>query len=283
MHVARHGASLRADLDALLSQVHPVFMLPPLAASLFGAILAGRLDPLAAGLHVTAIFFAVYTAHVKDGYVDFHIRGEDDDHPLTAGGCRTTLLAASVAFALATLGIAFFVSPITALITVPTWLIAYNHAPTLDVHALTTTLGYPAGIALALVGGYHAQAGDLATEPLAFAGIFLVLLAGVKIIDDSQDYAYDRSIQKRTVPVRLGPGRARYLAFVLLATAMLLTIGAAIVSFIPSASIGAVGAFVLVAGFAWRAESETATMLLVRGAYVFLAGLVAAVWFRPLG
>jgi len=37
-----------------------------------------------------------------------------------------------------------------------------------------------------------------------------------------------------------------------------------------------------VAAFAARADPEIATMLLVRGCYVFLAVLVAAVWFRPL-
>jgi len=31
-----------------------------------------------------------------------------------------------------------------------------------------------------------------------------------------------------------------------------------------------------------RADPELATMLLVRGSYVFLAVLVAAVWFEPL-
>ncbi|MFC6724895.1 ubiquinone biosynthesis protein UbiA, partial [Halobium palmae] len=39
----------------------------------------------------------------------------------------------------------------------------------------------------------------------------------------------------------------------------------------------------VVAVVAARAEeSELATMLLIRGSYVFLAVLVAAVWFRPL-
>jgi len=33
---------------------------------------------------------------------------------------------------------------------------------------------------------------------------------------------------------------------------------------------------------AYRAEPRLATMLLIRGSYLFLAVLVAAVWFRPL-
>ncbi|MFB6163642.1 MAG: ubiquinone biosynthesis protein UbiA, partial [Haloarculaceae archaeon] len=76
MAIARSGAGVTPALRALGSQVHPVFMLPPLAASSFGALLAGEPALPLAALHVTAMFAAVYTAHVKDGYVDFYVRGE---------------------------------------------------------------------------------------------------------------------------------------------------------------------------------------------------------------
>lgn len=283
MSVARHGTGVRASVEALLSQVHPVFMLPPLATSLFGGILAGRLDILPALVHVATMFFAVYTAHVKDGYIDFHVRGEDEDHPLTGHGCRLAFLTSTLAFWAGTALLAMVASPVTAALAIPTWVIAYNHAPTLDVHAVTTTLGYPTGIGLSLLGGYHAQAGTLTLEPLAVAGIFLVLLAGVKIIDDSQDYAYDRSIEKRTIAVLVGQSRARRLAYGIQGFAMLLASIVALLGILPIGSLLGVGAFVAVALLAARAEPETATMLLVRGSYVFLACLVAAVWFRPFG
>jgi len=106
MAIARHEHGLQADLRALLSQVHPVFMLPPLAASWFGAAVAGEFALSVGAIHMTAIFFAVYTAHVKDGYVDFHRRGEDDDHPMTIRGCRLSLLAAGV-FAVCTLTLGY--------------------------------------------------------------------------------------------------------------------------------------------------------------------------------
>jgi hypothetical protein len=49
----------------------------------------------------------------------------------------------------------------------------------------------------------------------------------------------------------------------------------------PSAGFAAV-AFGGVALVSRRAEPELATKLLIRGSYVFLAVLVATVWFRPL-
>src|SRR6056297_2405673 len=101
MAIARHGSGVGAGLRALGSQIHPLFMLPPLASSLFGAILAGDVSVPLAVLHLAAVFSGLYTAHVKDGYVDFYRRGEDDDHPLTATGCRVALAAATGTFAIA--------------------------------------------------------------------------------------------------------------------------------------------------------------------------------------
>ncbi len=282
MAVARHGDGGVAILRALASQVHPVFMLPPIAASLFGGVIAGQSSTVAAGVHAVAIFAAVYTAHVKDGYVDFHRRGEDDDHPLTAGGCRLALVAASGLHATALAGLWAVAGWGAVALTAPTWLIAYHHAPQLDTNPVGATMGYPAGIALSVLGGYYAQAGTVVVEPVGFAVVFLVLLTGVKVIDDAQDYDYDLSIQKRTVAVVLGPGRARGVAFGLMAAALVLVGALAGLAVFPPTAALAVVPFGAVAYVARRADPELATMLLVRGAYLFLAVLVAAVWVRPL-
>ncbi|WP_424013338.1 lycopene cyclase domain-containing protein [Halorubrum xinjiangense] len=282
MAIARHERGFRADLRALLSQVHPVFMLPPLAASWFGAAVAGEFALSAGAIHMTAIFFAVYTAHVKDGYVDFHRRGEDDDHPMTVRGCRLSLLAAGVGFAACTLALGLLVGPGAALVTLPTWFVGYLHAPQLDTNPLTTTLGYPTGIALALLGGFYVQTAAVSATIVGFALVFLVTLAGVKIIDDEQDYAYDRSIDKRTVSVLLGRQRARTLAFSLLMAGLVGVLWGTVAGLFPPSAPAAALAFGSVALVASRAGPTIATMLLIRGAYVFLALLLVAVWFRPL-
>ncbi|WP_350356142.1 lycopene cyclase domain-containing protein [Halorarius halobius] len=282
MAIARHGAGPTADLGALASQVHPVFMLPPLAASAFGAVLAREFAPALAAVHLVAVFFGLYTAHLKDGYVDFHVRGEDDDHPLTERGCRLALAGSTLGFFLALAAVTALVGPVAGLLTLPGWLIGYLHAPQLDTNPVTATAGYPTGIALALVGGFYVQAGTVTPVVAAFAGIFLVALSGVKVIDDATDVAYDRSIGKRTVAVVLGPARARSLAYLLMGVGMFVVVALAVDGvFPPSAPVAAV-AFAVVAAVAYRAPPELATMLLVRGAYLFLALLVAAVWFRPL-
>ncbi|MDS0477776.1 UbiA family prenyltransferase [Natrinema sp. 1APR25-10V2] len=282
MPLARDGTGVGATARAFWSQVHPVFMTPPLAASLFGAILAGSVDPTIAVIHVVAMFAAVYTAHVKDGYVDFHVRGEDDDHPLSATGCQVALALSTATFALCCVALGVLVDLFAVALVVPTWLIAYHHAPQLDMNPVTATTGYPLGIALSVLGGYYVQAATLTAVPIAFALVFLTLLSGVKVIDDAQDYAYDRSIEKRTVAVAVGPDRAYGVAYGLMAVALVAVAGFAIARVFPVTSLLAALAFAVVALVARRADPELATMLLIRGSYVFLAVLVAAVRFDPV-
>jgi 1,4-dihydroxy-2-naphthoate polyprenyltransferase len=282
MSLARHGSGAEATARAFWSQIHPVFMLPPLAASLFGAVLAGTVAPALATLHVIAMFAAVYTAHLKDGYVDFYVRGEDDDHPLTERGCWLGLALSTATFALCTLSLFVLVDWIAAALTVPTWVIAYYHAPQLDMNPVTATTGYPAGIALSVLGGFYVQAEAFALVPIGFAAVFLVLLSGIKVIDDAKDYDYDRSIRKRTVAVVVGPDRADTVAYGLMVTALLVVVAFAVARVFPPTAVLAALAFAAVATIARRAPPELATMLLIRGSYVFLAVLVAAVWFEPL-
>jgi lycopene cyclase domain-containing protein len=282
MAFARGRTGLRADVGALASQIHPVFMLPPVAASAFGAVVAGRAAAVPLLAHAAATFFAVYTAHVKDGYVDYYLRGEDDDHPMTAAGCRRALVGAGVGFLAATLTLWVAVGPPAAALAVPMWLLGFLHAPQFDTNPVTTTLGYPLGIATAIVGGHYAQAGAIGGDAAAFGLVFAVTLAGVKIIDDATDFDYDASIDKRTVAVVLGRRRARRLAGALLYAGFTLVVVFSVDGRFPTAAPVAAAAFGVVAAIATRADAEVATMLLVRGAYVFLALLVAAVWFRPL-
>ena len=281
MEVVRHGSGRKVLSRALLSQVHPVFMLPPIAASAFGAVLAGDFTLFVALVHACAIFFALYTAHVKDGYVDFHLRSEDDDHPLTEPGCRLALAGASAIFFCCLAALWWLVGIEAAVLTLPAWLIAYGHAPQLDMNPLTATTGYPLGIAVSLLGGYYVQASRLAAVPLAFATVFVLLLSGIKVIDDAKDYEYDRSIEKRTVAVSLGRERARLTAYTLMAGGLVVVLVLAALSVFPRSAVFAALAFAVVALIARRADSELATMLLIRGSYVFLALLVVAVWYQP--
>jgi 1,4-dihydroxy-2-naphthoate octaprenyltransferase len=283
MEVARDKTGRLPAVDALLSQIHPVFMLPPLATSMFGGVFTGRLRLGVAFIHVATLFLAVYTAHVKDGYVDFHVRGEDSDHPLTVFGCRAALVGAAVGFVGGLVALWLTVGAGAVALTAPTWFLGYFHAPQLDTNIVGATMGYPTGIGLALLGGYYVQVGTLSSAVLGLTCVFVLFLSGIKVIDDTQDYDYDRSIDKRTVAVAVGPEAASRAAYLLMATGMAVVLGmAAGLDGVPPSAAGAPVVFALVALAAWRAGPELATKLLIRGSYLFLAVLVGAVWFRPL-
>jgi len=282
MAIARHGAGPRAAVGAVASQVHPVFMAPPLAASGFGAVLGGLVAPRLAILHLAVAFTALYTAHVKDGLVDFHRRDEDDDHPLTRRGCHLAILGSSTAFFVGVAALATLVDPVAAVLAIPGWLVAVLHAPQLDTNPLGATLGYPTGIGFALLGGYYVQTRGLSTAVVAFAAVFVVVLAGIKVVDDTTDYAYDRSVDKRTVAVVVGRDRARIVAGRLMGAGMIAVLALAATGIVPRGSALAVLPFAAVALIARRGDPKTATMLLVRASYLFFALLVVAVWLRPL-
>jgi len=282
MSLARRDRGLGASLRALASQIHPVFMLPPVAASAFGAVLAVDFSVPLAVLHMVTAFCALYVAHLKDGYVDFHIRGEDDDHPLSARGCRVGLAGASAAFFAGCLALGVLVDPIAALLTLPGWLIGYLHAPQLDLHPVGATAGYPTGIGIALLGGFYVQTTTLTLPVVAYAVVFTTILCGIKTVDDATDYAYDTSIGKRTVAVVLGRQRARRLAHWLMVAGMAaVVLLAALGVFPPTAALAPV-AFGAVFMVSRAADEKHATMLLIRGSYLFLAVLVVAAWFQPL-
>jgi lycopene cyclase domain-containing protein len=126
------------------------------------------------------------------------------------------------------------------------------------------------------------QAGTLSDRIAPFAAVFLVILSGVKIIDDAQDYEYDRSIEKRTVAVVLGRGRAVELAYYVMFLGLLGTLWLTVDGIFPPTAFLAAVAFGAVAVIAYDSGPRIATMLLVRGSYLFLAALIAAVAFEPL-
>ena len=282
MSLARHGEGPAAVFEAFRSQIHPVFMLPPVAASAFGTVLAVDFAFGLAVLHMATAFCALYVAHIKDGYVDFHIRGEDDDHPLSARGCRVGLAGASVAFFGGCLALGVLVDPLAALLTLPGWVIGYLHAPQLDLHPVGATAGYPAGIGIALLGGFYVQTTTLTLPVVAYAAVFTTILCGIKTVDDATDYAYDKSIGKRTVAVVLGRRGARRFGHLLMLVGMAAVALLAAVGVFPPTAAAASVVFGAVLEISRRADAKHATMLLIRGSYVFLAVLVVSAWFQPL-
>lgn len=196
----------------MASQVKPMFMAPALASSVYGGLLAGAVAPLPAAIHVLATFLALFAAHVKDSYVDFYVRREDERLPLTRHGCRLAIVGSGVVFAACLVALWWLAGPTAAFLVLPLWILGYLHAPWLDRHPVGTSLDYSAGVALVVLGGFAAQAGTPTPTAVLVAVVFVPVLAAGGVLIDVEDVESDSRLGKRTVPVLVGPRRTRVVA-----------------------------------------------------------------------
>lgn len=215
-------------LTGFLAYVRPTFFVPAVGMSIYGGALSMGVapDPLAGALHAGLVGLALFVAHLRDGYVDGHVRDEETPR-LPAAAFRWGIRAGGLV-AVALTGVLFVRSGPAAAVSVGVLLtLALLHAPYLDRHPLTVTVDYPIGIAVALLGGAAAQTGSVTLRTVGVAAAFVGLLSGIKIGIDRLDADFDASIGKRTVPVAYGAQGAKRIAAGVFAATAVLTVATA--------------------------------------------------------
>lgn len=255
-----------------LTYVRPAFMLPAVGMSAFGGLLAPSVDPLAAALHASAVSLALYIAHLNDGYIDAHVRGEEAP-VMTARANRTAVGGTTLLLLAALVALWMIAGPLAMVVTVPLWVLAVLHAPYLDTNPVTVTIDYPVGIGFAILGGHLAQADGLPASVAAIAVVFIVLLSGVKLSVDRLDRDFDRSIDKRTVPVILGDRAAAVISAVVLAFVSVLVTGLVAVGVFPPAAVLASAFPLVAAAVGLRTSKEVTVRLQMLLTYPFAAVL----------
>lgn len=275
--VARAGGreGVTGLLRALAGQVKPTFMLPAVGMSAFGGLLAPTATLPALALHAAGVGLALYVAHLVDEYVDAHVRGEEPP-TLSRRVLAITVILASACLLVVGLALVSAAGPLPALSLLPLWLLALLHATVLDRNTVAVTVDYPVGIALALLGGYVAQAGTVHPAAVALAVVFLALLAGVKVAVDRLDYEFDRRIGKRTVPVVLGDRRGGVAAAIVLVGAGALVVAFAAVGVLPRATAVAAPFPLAMAACCLRAGPRRAVRVAIALTYPFTAVLFLA-------
>ena len=235
-------------LGRLLAYLRPTFMFPAVGMSAYGAALApaSSFDLLVAVLHAATVGLALFVAHLRDGLVDGHVRGEET--PLLSVAVFRWSIGVGAAVVLALAAILLVAGGVIAAASAIALLaLALLHAPYLDRHPLTVTVDYPLGIGIALVGGYATQTGGVAVGVVAVATAFGALLSGIKIGIDRLDAAFDSTIEKRTIPVAYGTANADRIAFGVFGGTALLAAGLG--------AAGVAGAVALVPAFAFAAAA----------------------------
>lgn len=231
-------------------------------------------------LYSFCVFLALYVAHLKDTYMDFFVRKEYElgyqSRFKDAGGIlekRELLLAilfSSLLFLVISLYLGAVSSFLFTLIALVAWLIALVYVPYLDKHWFTVSISYPAGVALAVLGGYVLQAGviDLGSVSLCLAVWWLLI--GVKIVDDLPDIEGDRTLSKKTIPVVIGFKEAKNVAYVFISLGLILACLTACLRVIPFSVTCSVGVSIPVFAYSWRFDPRKGIMVLIAGSYVLM-------------
>ncbi|WP_254274444.1 ubiquinone biosynthesis protein UbiA [Haloarcula marina] len=256
----------------LAAHVRPVFMLPVLATSVCGALLAPSLSAGLAAQHAAAVGGALFVAHLRDGLVDGHRRGEEV--PRLSEATYRWATAAAIAV---TLGFASLLAATSGLLAAASVLallvLALLHAPYLDTHPVPVTLDYPVGIGLTLVGGFAAQTGVVTTGVVAVAANVALLLAGIKVGIDRLDADFDRTVGKRTLPVILGSDGATRVAVGWFTLTALVVLGLVIGGVVTRVAAVAVAAALGCAGVTVVAAPRWAVRVQMALSYVFVGSL----------
>ncbi|WP_241430915.1 UbiA family prenyltransferase [Natronolimnohabitans innermongolicus] len=247
--------------------------------SVFGAGLAAAFALGPAAVHAFAVCLAVYVAHLKDGYVDYYVRGEDETNPLEPAEIRTAMGVSAAVFGLCLLALWFVSGPIAVALTAPLLAFGYFHAPQLDTHPVTGTADYPIGIALATAGGYAAQTGTVGATIVAVCLVFGFLLAAINVMLDRTDYDHDRRVPKRTLPVALGPARALRVAWTLVSISLGLLVFSSAIGVLPSSAVlaGVVPAAVSIGSLVRPPDPERLVGLFIGATYLFGAILFLSI------
>lgn len=271
----------RRQVGGLWDHVQPIFFVPGIAVSLVGAVLTPDPSIATAIVHATAVALAVYVAHLTDGYVDYYVRGEDEQNRLSSVEIRVATLVTVIAFGFCVLVLWVSTGPLAALATAPLVALGYLHAPHLDTNPITTTVDYPAGIALATVGGYTAQTGTVSAVVGTIALVLVVLLSGIGILLDTVDYEHDATVSKRTVPVVLGPERALSVSKWLVVASSGIVLCVSVLAVVPpiAAVVGLLPAATVVAWNRGGWPVDVAVNRLIATTYVFMAVFVLTLLF----
>lgn len=262
---------------ALLLEVRPLPTLAAMTAAVTGMAMGGTVVGWPA--YAALVGVVLFASHMKDAYVDWYVRGEDQRWPwgpfpetgelIGPRGMFAAIGGALVAFG----GLLAWLDPAPLsffAVAIAGAAMALLYAPVLDKRPLGSAFSYPTGVGLAVVGGGLLATGRFVPATLAYAPPLVVTLAGAKIVEDLIDADHDSQLGKATVPVQLGPERARRLGYGLVAAG---TLPLALLG--PVVAVGVVcGLSLVVASTLW--EPDRAIYPLVAGVYVVMAAVLVS-------
>ncbi|GEM_PF-4845939 len=256
-------------------------MIAAITAGLIGMLLGGPVNNLGlAAAFSGCIFLAVYIAHLKDTYFDYHISGEDKINPymgrFDGSGkllSKNDFVMGMIVSSILLLGLSFYVASLTSyaflIFVIIGWTLAIVYAPLL-YNYLGAALSYPAGVAMAMLAGYFIQTGAIGITPLLFAIPLMVMMAGAKIVEDVIDFKTDKKLGKITTPVLIGLRRAKALGYEVFYLGLISLLFLSLIGGIKFGNVYGILAGSVVGGYSYKFKPETGVYILVVGIYIVM-------------
>lgn len=275
------AAVLTDAAKALALEVRPLPTVAAMTAAVTGMAMGGSVAGWPAyALLVATVLFA---SHLKDAWVDWYVRGEDQRFPWGRWPQTGELLSERGLFAAMAATLALFAGllvlhwlrgapPAFFAVALVGAALALSYAPVLDRLPLGSAASYPLGVGLAVVAGGLLSAGRLVPETLLYAAPLVVALAGAKVVEDLIDAGHDAELGKRTVPVALGKARAKDAGYAAVALGLLPL--ALLHPVVGVAVLTALGIAVASA----RLDVDRGIYPLVAGIYVVMATVLVLAW-----
>jgi len=218
---SKMGDKLR-KIKGYIKETRPPVMVMAALAALFGCSMAPSFDLGLALLYISAVFFILYSAHLRDTFVDYFVRKEyEKGYESRLGDSGGVLNSDELAMGFGVgigvaLCIGLYLAWTVSWLLLPIGLIglffAIAYPGYLDTHWWEILI-WPLGVACAFWGGYVVQTGTLALQPLILGAIVWFILIFAKIIDSHPDMEVDRKIGKETVPTLIGKERSKRLSY----------------------------------------------------------------------
>jgi len=264
-------------LKGYLIEIRPLPMIAALTGGLIGFAFAHEFSLNLLFPFLFSIFLALFSAHLKDTYVDYYVYKEDVIYRfgrfdssyglLSKNNLVNGILFSTVVFSLLTIYLTSFRN-FYLIFGILGLLLSLTYSDKLSKNPVGACIGYPLGVSLALIGGYYLQTSMLNPIVITFSLILLLFLSSGKIIEDMIDMKHDKFFNKNTIPVLLGFKKNKIFGYMLAYLSLIMIATFSLLFLTELNLIGVLLSFVTI--------FYSSKLKVEKGIYIFVAGIYIA-------
>lgn len=262
-------------------------MIAALTAGLTGFAFAHAFNIILLLPFLLSIFLALFSAHLKDTYIDYYVEKEDVTYRfgrfdssyglLSKKNLVNGILFSMLIFSLLTIYLTIF-RFFYLIFGIIGMLLALTYSEKLSKNSVGACIGYPLGVSLVLVGGYYLQTSAFNPIVIIFSMILLLFLSSGKIIEDMIDMKHDKLFNKNTIPVLLGTKKNKMFGYALAYLSLIMVAIFSMLFLTPLNLIGILISFIIIL-YSSRLKVEKGIYIFVAGIYVVMLSTLMLLYF----